>query len=315
MEEPESRRSLSLKLHILITRRLALLRCYEPAASLDTLYILRASFPACVWGSSREGLEERCRVPHPGDPCRRRPAIRAGPYCLLQECARTGRALPPNTRGGPASATKLGSSERPRQSARMRPRSAAEPYGGKEIVLGEIADGGAAGRCEMSAIGTGTIERRPVSSHHDQRQRVARGRIRCGGTVRCHTDQSKRLQRENRLHRWGTGFGALPPGSPCALHASHMVPIASTRLFQFLRRTKCNLLAGCDLHRLACGWIASSARFALAHLQCSQPIDTDAVALLQVPRDTIDHSKPENREPTSWALDVLPQAARRCPSA
>jgi hypothetical protein len=24
----------------------------------------------------------------------------------------------------------------------------AEPYGGKEIVLGEIADGGAAGRCE-----------------------------------------------------------------------------------------------------------------------------------------------------------------------
>ena len=142
----------------------------------------------------------------------------------------------------------------------------AEPYGGKEIVLGEIADGGAAGRCEMSAIGTGTIERRPVSSHHDQRQRVARGRIRCGGTVRCHTDQSKRLQRENRLHRWGTGFGALPPGSPCALHASHMVPIASDRFFQLLRRSERDLLAGSDLHHLACGRIASRARLALANL-------------------------------------------------
>jgi hypothetical protein len=83
----------------------------------------------------------------------------------------------------------------------------------------------AAGRCEMPAIGAGTIERRPVSSHHDQRQRVARGRIGCGGTVRCHTDQSRRLQRENRLRRWGTGFGASPTGSPCALQDSHMAPI------------------------------------------------------------------------------------------
>lgn len=31
-------------------------------------------------------------------------------------------------------------------------------------------------------------------------------------------------------------------------------------------------------------------RFALAHLQCSQPIDPDAIALLKVPRDTVNHS-------------------------
>ena len=52
MEESESDVPLSSKLHIMITRRLALLRCYVPAASLDELYIPRASFPVCVWGST-----------------------------------------------------------------------------------------------------------------------------------------------------------------------------------------------------------------------------------------------------------------------
>jgi hypothetical protein len=84
--------------------------------------------------------------------------------------------------------------------------------------------GGAAGRYEMSALGTGTIECRLVSSHHDQRHRVARGRIRFGRALRHHPDQSRRQQRENRRYRWGTGFGASPTGSPCALHAPHRAP-------------------------------------------------------------------------------------------
>jgi len=118
--------------------------------------------------------------------------------------------------------------------------------------------GGAAGRCEMSAIGTGTIECRPLSSHHDQRQRVARGRIRCGGTLRCHTNQSRRQQREDRRYRWGTGFGASPTGSPCALHGRHRAPTqvkpllsapspAGTRPFCWRRSASSRLWPDCVL--------------------------------------------------------------------
>ena len=98
MEESESDVHLSLKLHIMITRRLALLRCYVPAASLDALYILRASFPVCVWGSTGKAWKNDAacliRAIHAGGGA----AIRAGPYCLLQECARAGRALPRQSR-------------------------------------------------------------------------------------------------------------------------------------------------------------------------------------------------------------------------
>ena len=126
--------------------------------------------------------------------------------------------------------------------------------------------GGAAGRCEMSALGTGTIECRLVSSHHDQRHRVARGRIRFGRALRHHPDQSRRQQRENRRYRWGTGFGASPPVrlAPCTLPIERRP--GSNRFFQLLRRPERDLFAGGDLHHLACGRIASRARLALANL-------------------------------------------------
>jgi hypothetical protein len=41
----------------------------------------------------KEGFEERCRVPYPGDPWQRTAAIRVGPCRLVQECSRTSRAL------------------------------------------------------------------------------------------------------------------------------------------------------------------------------------------------------------------------------
>jgi hypothetical protein len=51
-----------------------------------------------------------------------------------------------------------------------------------------------------------------------------------------------------------------------------------------------NLFAGRDLQNLAHGWVASRASFALPHFQCAKAANTDTVALLQVPRDTFNHS-------------------------
>ena len=94
----------------------------------------------------REGLEERCRVSHPGDPCRRRRG----------DQGRTVLPPPGMCPSGPGIASTEPALHRGYEgglSYYLRQVIEcvsfwAEPYGGKEIVLGEIADGGAAGRCE-----------------------------------------------------------------------------------------------------------------------------------------------------------------------
>src|SRR3954468_16610851 len=58
---------------------------------------------------------------------------------------------------------------------------------------------------------------------------------------------------------------------------------------QFLRGAERDLLAGLDLDRLAGGRIAAHARGALAHLQDAEAADADAVALLEVLDDEVDH--------------------------
>jgi hypothetical protein len=73
------------------------------------------------------------------------------PYCVIQEYSRTSRALPRQSRPCIV-ATKQGVYEAGLSYYLRQVLECvsfwAEPYGGKEIVLGEIADGGAAGRCE-----------------------------------------------------------------------------------------------------------------------------------------------------------------------
>jgi hypothetical protein len=59
--------------------------------AIGNLDVVRDRFPRAK--IDREGFDERCRVPYPGDPCRRGAAIRVGPYCPIQECSRTVRAL------------------------------------------------------------------------------------------------------------------------------------------------------------------------------------------------------------------------------
>ena len=63
----------------------------------------------------------------------------------------------------------------------------------------------------------------------------------------------------------------------------------SDRFFQFLRGAEGDLLARLDLDRLAGRGVAAHARGALAHLQDAEPADADAVALLQVLHDELDH--------------------------
>ena len=64
----------------------------------------------------------------------------------------------------------------------------------------------------------------------------------------------------------------------------------SNSLFQLLGRTEGDLLAGRNLHRLACGRVAPRARLTLTHLKRAKATDPDAVTLLQVLRDAVDHS-------------------------
>src|SRR6185503_6330716 len=60
--------------------------------------------------------------------------------------------------------------------------------------------------------------------------------------------------------------------------------------FQFFRGAEGDLLARLDLDRFAGRGIAAHACRALAHLQDAEAADTDAVALLQVLDDEIDHA-------------------------
>src|ERR1700737_652821 len=61
------------------------------------------------------------------------------------------------------------------------------------------------------------------------------------------------------------------------------------RFLQFLRGAERDLLAGLDLDRLAGRRVAAHARGALAHLQDAEAADADAVALLEVLDDQVDH--------------------------
>src|SRR3984893_6860991 len=63
----------------------------------------------------------------------------------------------------------------------------------------------------------------------------------------------------------------------------------SDRFLEFLGGAEGDLLAGLDLDRFAGGRIAAHARGALAYLQDAEPADTDALALLEVLDDSVDH--------------------------
>src|SRR3990167_10994876 len=65
--------------------------------------------------------------------------------------------------------------------------------------------------------------------------------------------------------------------------------IALHRLFQFLGSAESDLLAGLDLDRLAGRGVAAHAGGALAHLQDAEPGKADAVALLEVLGNKVDH--------------------------
>src|ERR1043166_1418191 len=65
--------------------------------------------------------------------------------------------------------------------------------------------------------------------------------------------------------------------------------VRSDGLFEFLRGAEGDLLARLDLDRLAGRGISAHASGALAHLQDAETADADAVALLQVLHDEIDH--------------------------
>jgi hypothetical protein len=65
----------------------------------------------------------------------------------------------------------------------------------------------------------------------------------------------------------------------------------SNSLFQFLGRTEGDLLAGRNLHNLACGRVASRARLTTTHLKRAKAPYPDAVTLFQVLRDAVDHSR------------------------
>jgi hypothetical protein len=100
---------------------------------------------------------------------------------------------------------------------------------------------------------------------------------------------------------------------PPSVVGEHVRP--SDRLLEFLRGTKCNLLAGCDLHHLASGWIAPRACLTLAHLKRSQSTDPDAVTLLQVVCDTIDQPTQQILSQLLGQLMPFHSTARRRPQA
>src|ERR1051325_6936353 len=58
---------------------------------------------------------------------------------------------------------------------------------------------------------------------------------------------------------------------------------------EFLRGAERHLLARLDLDRLAGRGVAAHARSALANLQDAEPADADAVALLEILHNELDH--------------------------
>src|SRR6266478_2429859 len=81
----------------------------------------------------------------------------------------------------------------------------------------------------------------------------------------------------------------MPPGETDSLSVRQSLARLDGFL-QFLRGAKRDLLARLDLDRLAGRGIAAHARGALAHLQDAETANPDAVALLQVLDDDVDHA-------------------------
>src|SRR5205085_5863333 len=68
------------------------------------------------------------------------------------------------------------------------------------------------------------------------------------------------------------------------------IAMRSDGFLQLLRGAEGDLLARLDLDRLAGGGVAAHAGGALAHLQDAEAADADAIALLQMLHDDIDHA-------------------------
>src|SRR6478672_7632026 len=81
----------------------------------------------------------------------------------------------------------------------------------------------------------------------------------------------------------------MPPGETDSLSIRQSLA-RSDGFFQLLRGAEGDLLAGLDLDRLAGRGVAAHARGALAHLQDAEAADADAVALLQMLDDIVDHA-------------------------
>jgi len=122
-------------------------------------------------------------------------------------------------------------------------------------------------------------------------------------------------------HMW-KGSRSLPIGRyrsvllKPSVPTSGMAPLClvgwpSNSFLQLLGRTEGNLLAGCNLDRLACGRVASCTRLTPAHLERAKAADPDPVALFQVPvtLSTI----PESKSSASSLRQLMPfgKAARK----
>src|SRR5258708_5861450 len=85
------------------------------------------------------------------------------------------------------------------------------------------------------------------------------------------------------------GCPSCPGETTDSLSARQSDNKALDGFLQFLRGAERDLLAGLDLDRLAGRRVTAHARGALAHLQDTEAADADAVALLEVLDDEVDH--------------------------